>query len=395
MAAGTYNPKPFNRSPMTTPFEQLQKITDDQGIEAGLGFLEQYVRRNKDYAQLFEVLKMRVRHGMGLPILYSQTRDNLSEADQRKLEDGLLAACREVGTLFFKEGDLARGWNYLQPVGDRELNEKLIRNVSLDDQNTDHLIEIAVSQGAAPEYGFQLLLQRFGTCDAITTFDQIAHGLDIECQRAMAGTLLEHLYDELVDSLFQSIPELKSSVGEARTLAAVLASGKIESDGACVVDATHLASVVQISRIQQAPKLIQKAWELSRYGDGLADDLKYPGEVPFENVYPDHSRYYSTLLGQDVDAGLEHFRKKIGQHDTAQYGGMVIETYVGLLARVGRNDQAIDVLVEQLLGKYPVLGIAPEAHELAETAEQKQKLLEHFRGESDFLGFGQTLFSSK
>jgi len=97
LAAGTYNPKPFNRSPMTTPFEQLQKITDDQGIEAGLGFLEQYVRRNKDYAQLFEVLKMRVRHGMGLPILYSQTRDNLSEADQRKLEDGLLAACREVG----------------------------------------------------------------------------------------------------------------------------------------------------------------------------------------------------------------------------------------------------------------------------------------------------------
>ena len=78
---------------MTTPFERLQQITDDQGVEAGLGFLEQHVRRNQDYAQLFEVLKMRFRHAMGLPILYSQARDNLSEADQRKLEDGLFAAC--------------------------------------------------------------------------------------------------------------------------------------------------------------------------------------------------------------------------------------------------------------------------------------------------------------
>ena len=380
---------------MTTPFERLQQITDDQGVEAGLGFLEQHVRRNQDYAQLFEVLKMRVRHAMGLPILYSQARDNLSEADQRKLENGLLAACREVGTLFFKQGDLARGWSYLQPVGDRELNERLVRGVSLDNANADDVIEIAVSQGAAPEYGFQLLLQRYGTCDAITTFDQIAHGQGVECQRAMAGSLLEHLYDELVGNLLNSVPELKSSVGEVRSLAAILDSGKIESGGNCVVDATHLASVVRISRILNAPKLIQKAWELSRFGDGLAEDVKYPGEVPFENVYSDHLRYYSTLLGRDVDAGLEHFRKKIDQHDTAQYGGLVIETYVGLLARVGRNDQAIDVLAEQLLGKYPVLGIAPEAHELAETAEQKEKLLEHFQSESDLLGFGQMLLSSK
>ncbi len=380
---------------MTTPFEQLQQITDDQGVEAGLEFLEQHVRRNQDYAQLFEVLKMRFRHAMGLPILYSQARDNLSEADQRKLEDGLFAACREVGTLFFEQGDLVRGWNYLQLVGDRELNEKLIRNVILDDKNTDVLIELTVSQGVATEYGFRLLLQRYGTCDAITTFDRIAHGLDIDCQRAMAGSLLEHLYDELVGNLLESVPELASSVGEARSLAAILDSGKIESGGDCVVDATHLASVVRISRIVHAPELIQKAWELSRFGDSLADDLKYPGEVPFDDVYPDHLRYYGTLLGRDVDAGLEHFCKKIDQHDPAQYGGMLIETYIGLLARIGRNDQAIDVLIERLLGKYPLFGIAPKAHELAETAEQKQKLLEHFRSESDLLGFGQTLLSSK
>lgn len=386
------NQKTTKPSSMTTSFEQLKQITDDKGVEAGLDFLEQHVRRDKDFARLFEVLKMRVRHGMGLPILYSRTRDSLSEADQRQLEDGLLAACREVGTLFLKQGDLAHGWNYLQPVGDRELNEKLIRGLKVDDQNSDDVIEVAVSQGAAPAYGFQLLLQRYGTCDAITTFDQVAHGLTLDVQREMAATLVCHLYDELVGNLINLVTELKPISGEMPSLNSILESGKLAPESACVIDATHLSSVVRISRILQDPELIQRACELSRFGDSLADDLKYPGEVPFEDVYPDHLFYYSAILGQDVDAGLDHFRKKIDQHGAQQYGGMVIETYVELLARVGRNDDAIDVLTEQLLGRYPAMGIAPEAHELAETAKQKQKLLEHFQGASDLLGFGQTLW---
>ena len=150
--------------------------------------------------------------------------------------------------------------------------------------------------------------------------------------------------------------------------------------------------MVRISRILQDPILIQKAYELSRFGNGLPDDFKYPGQVPFEDVFPDHLRYYAAVLGQNEDAGIDHFRKKIEQHDARQHGGVVIETYIELLARTGRNDQAIDVLVSQLLGKYSLLGIAPEVHELAQTAEQKQKVMDHYRNESDLLGFGQTLW---
>ena len=379
---------------MTTPFEQLQQITDAKGIDSGLDFLEQHVRRDKDYAQLFEVLKMRVRHRMGLPILYSRMRDDLDENAQRKLETGLLAACREVGTLLFKQGEFVRGWNYLQPVGDRVLNEKLIRGVKVDDQNADDLINIAVSQGAAPGYGYQLLLQRYGTCDAITTFDQTAANHDLDRQRAMAGALLNHLYDKLLANLITALPELKTNV-DPPTLAEILDSGELEAETSCVIDATHLASVVRIARVLQDSNLIQKARELARYGDCLADDLKYPGQVPFEDTFPDHSIYYAAVLGENVDAAVEHFGKKIELHDARQHGGIVIETYVDLLARVGRNDQAVDVLVSQLLGKYPLAGISPEPHEIAQTAEQKQKLMEHYRGESDLLGFGQTLLSSK
>lgn len=380
---------------MTTPFEQLQQVTEAKGVDAGLDFLEQHVRRNKDYAQLFEVLKMRVRHGMGLPILYSRMRDDLDESAQRKLESGLLAACREVGTLFFKQGEFVRGWNYLQPVGDRVLNEKLIRGVKVDDQNAEDLIDIAVSQGAAPGYGFQMLLQRYGTCDSITTFDQTAGNHDLDCQRAMAAALLNHLYDELVGNLVASLPELKTDSGQPPALAEILDSGVLTADNACVIDATHLASVVRIARVLQAPGLIQKAHQLARYGDGLPDDVKYPGQVPFEDVYPDHLYYYAAVLGHNVDAAIEHFGKKNEQHDARQHGGIVIESFVELLARLGRNDQAIDVMVSQLLGKYPLIGIAPEPHELAKTEAQQQKLMEHYRCESDLLGFGQTLLNSQ
>ena len=380
---------------MTTPFQQLQQITETKGIDSGLDFLEQHVRRNKEYAQLFEVLKMRVRQRMGLPLLYSRTPDDLDESDQRKLENGLLAACREVGTLFFKQSEFVRGWNYLQPVGDRVLNEKLIRAVKVDEQNTDDLIDIAVAQGAAPGYGFQMLLQRYGTCDAITTFDQTAANHDLDCQRTMAAALLNHLYDELVGNLITVLPELKSDSNQPPSLATILDSGILDAENSCVIDATHLASVVRIARILQDSTSLQKAHELSRFGDGLPDEVKYPGQVPFEDVFPDHLHYYSAVLGQDVDSAVEHFRKKTEQHDARQHGGVVIETFVELLARVGRDDQAIDVMVDQLLGKYPLLGIAPEPHALAKTEAQQLKLLEHYRGESDLLGFGQTLLSSK
>ena len=56
-----------------------------------------------------------------------------------------------------------------------------------------------------------MLLQRYGTCDAITTYDQLAANFDLDCQRAMAGALLNHLYDELVENLTNSMPELKTN----------------------------------------------------------------------------------------------------------------------------------------------------------------------------------------
>ena len=108
-----------------TPFDELQRISEESGVEKSLDFLEHHFRKDKDFFKLFEVMKMRCRHQLGLPLIYSQQPDDLTPPQQRELEDRLLAACREVGTLFFESGMIEEGWMYLQPVGDKQLNEKL------------------------------------------------------------------------------------------------------------------------------------------------------------------------------------------------------------------------------------------------------------------------------
>jgi hypothetical protein len=379
---------------MTTSFEQLQQIVDEKGIEAGLDYLEQSTRRKREYPQLFEVLKMRVRWGMGLPILYSQTPDDIDEDQQRKLEDGLLAACREVGTLLFKNGDFVQGWAYLQPVGDKELSEKLIRSVEVNDENADALIDIAVSQGAAPGYGFKLLLNQFGTCNGITTFDTQAAMFDTESQRAMATELLCHLYDQLVENLVAVVKESDGELADPLTLGSILDQNKELSQGSYVIDATHLASVVRIGRILEDESHLRQAYDLARYGSYLPDDFQYPGQVPFEDTYVDHLKFYGALLGRDVDDAIAHFGAKMKMHDPLQHGSVAIESAIDLLVRVGRHDEAIDVMTQELLGQHAPIGIAPMPTDVAKTAAQKRKLMAFYRSQDDLLGFGQCLFSS-
>ena len=130
----------------STPFDELQRISEESGVDESLEFLESHFRDNKEFFKLFEVLKMKCRHQLGLPLIYSRQPDDLTDPQQRELEDGLLSACREVGTLFFESGMIQEGWMYLQPVGDKRLNEKLVRSIESDQGNIDALIEVALSQ---------------------------------------------------------------------------------------------------------------------------------------------------------------------------------------------------------------------------------------------------------
>ena len=387
------------------PFEEFSRVVTESGIEPALDFLDQHFRREQDFFKLFEVLKMRCRHQLGLPLMYSKQPDDLDETQQRQLEDSLLEACREIGILFFKLGKFQEGWLYLQPVGDKQLNEKLIRKIETDEESIDALIDIAVSQGAAPVFGYRLLLKNYGTCNGITTFDTQANRFDAEIQTKMAEELLEHIYQELIENVKYSIenaeagalaensdeavPSVSSSQsGEDRRLVDWLQMyPDLTAGGAHHIDTTHLASVMRIARPVNSRESLLKVSELAEYGSRLHEDFRYPGNAPFEETYRDHQIFYNALLGKDVDSAIEHFLAKTVATESDQLGPVVEETYVEFLSRLGRNTEAVEILTERLLGKFESLGIAPPPFELADSPESLQKLRDFYRSSDDLLGY--------
>lgn len=376
-------------------FEQLETIAAGRGVAAAIEYLIGHFREDGEYHQLFEALKMKVRFDMGLPLLYGEAPDPIDDQRTRQLEEGLLTACRDVGTELLKAGKLQEGWMYLQPVGDRELTKELVEAVEVTAENTDALIDIGLSQRAAPGRGYRLLLENYGTCNAITTFDtQIVH-FERPLQKQLAAILVDHLYRELVANVRCNIEKQESKLPEEATLRELIANRAwLTANGGHHLDTTHLASIMRIGRVVDQPTQLQQLLELAEYGQQLDADFQYAGSPPFENTYPDHVIYYRALLGINVEQATSHFTQKTQTTDRSQYGLVAVETLVDLLSRTGNRRQALDAAIEQLLGQEDLTGLAPNIFEIATTEEEFQQLMNHYRTRDELLGFSISLLKS-
>src|SRR6478735_5027037 len=152
-------------------FDLLQTTLATHGPDAALEETAKLLKGQKKYHELFEVLKMRLRRKLGLRLLAGEGTDGLSEEQRTKLEDGLIAACREVGTALLAEGQIREGWMYLRPVGDKAEAAKLMAQVPANDENYEDLIDVCLHEGIDVGRGYGLVLERVGTCNAITTYD--------------------------------------------------------------------------------------------------------------------------------------------------------------------------------------------------------------------------------
>ena len=93
-----------------TLFQQLESELQENGALAALDHLAGQLREQNKFHELFEALKMRARVQLGLPLLYQDAGDDLDEETRGKLEQSLLDACREVGTMLLRSGQLREGW---------------------------------------------------------------------------------------------------------------------------------------------------------------------------------------------------------------------------------------------------------------------------------------------
>lgn len=372
---------------MGSIFQQLQEDFQAGGLGAALATAEKTLRAEKRFHELFEVLKMRSRTHLGLPLLHDENLQ-LSEVDQRKLEDALLAACRDVGFALMHAGQVQESWGYLKHLTDHREVLAEINKLNVTEENVEAIIGLLLYEGLDCDRGFQLVLEKYGTCNAITTMQNAMYGRSRKDRCATGRRLVEHVHRELLDSVKAHI-EREEGAAPAGDRLVTLMKGRdfLFADGSYHIDTSHLGSTVQIAVELSDTRSLELALDMAEYGRLLHPDLQYPSSPPFEDTYPSHLCFFSALLGRDVESSLDYFRQRAEETDAHQEGTFAIETYIDLLARIGRPADAMEAAVQLLPPGMQTTGRAPTLYDLSVQMGSFDRYRELCVEREDLLGF--------
>jgi hypothetical protein len=373
-------------------FDQLAAELSRGGVPALLDRLIADLRARNQYHELFEALKMRVRSRAGLPVVQGTAVEELDDRQRQQVEEGLIEACREVGMALLREGNLREGWMYMRPVGDRPAVAGELANVPLNEENIEEFIEVALHEGVDVPRGFAALVEHYGTCNAITTFEAHLGQRSRSDQQAAATILVRHIHAELLATLTADIAQQEGCDPPEKTLKGLVENRDwLFTNSSYHIDTTHLAASVRFARILENPADLRLALDLTEYGRRLHPQFQYKGEEPFVDLYPTHALFFCALLGERGDEALAHFAERARGVDVGEQGTAAAEMYVSLLARLGRHGEAIEASLELIPAGVPTYGWAPSLLELSAAAGRYDRLLAHCRQRQDLLGFAATL----
>ncbi len=375
-----------------------------RGADAALDEAATLLRQQKKFHELFEVLKMKLRRNLGLPLLpgvavggganHSES-ETLTDHQRTKLEDGLIGACREIGAALLADGKIREGWMYLRPVGDKNEAARLLGRIEANDENYEDLIEICLHEGIDIGRGYGLVLERFGTCNAITTFDSSLARRPRSEQAPAASLLLKQVYADLLASVTADIARQEGKPPREKTLRELVHDRDwLFQDNSYHLDTTHLAATVRIARALTDVEDLRLALDLTEYGRRLSQQFQYSGDEPFADMYPANALYFQALLGEKTDEAIDYFKNKAETLDPQHHGYAAIEAYIDLLSRLSRHDEAFAAAMKYGLGSIQSLGNAPPLVELAHRAGDFSALLSHCRQKEDLLGFTAALVQS-
>jgi hypothetical protein len=365
-------------------FEQVEQVLRSGGSEAGFDFLVQRFREEKNYPRLFETRLMKKRQQLGLPLIQIEQLENLPNDIARAYEEGLVEAAREVGGLFLADGNIQRAWPYFRAVGELTPVAAAIEQVE-PGEDIEPIIAIAFSERVHPRKGFELILANYGICRAITSFQQYPSR---EGREDCLRVLVRRLHGDLAENLKRVITQVEGQPPDTQSISALIAGRDWLFEGNnYYIDTSHVVSVVQFSLELTDRETLGLALELTKYGRRLGPLFQYKGEPPFQNIYVDHAFYLRALLGEDVDEAIAHFRKKITEGDPNEAGSIPAQVLVGLLARLGRYREAIEVSLEHL-GPLDAGQLAcPSVLQLCQLAGDHQQLMKVAREQGDLLSF--------
>lgn len=387
-------------SALSTTFDELEESLQSGGVSACLARLTEQLEEHKKFQELFEARKMQVRHELGLPLLTNDLPAELNADERRKLEDQLIDRFREVyrdvGLLMFRNQELNRGWMLLHAAGEEALAARELEAMEVDSELMDQFIEVALNQGVAPALGFRAVLENYGTCNAITTYDQVMYNRPLADRQTAAAMLVRHIHRDLVGNVKSDISRQEKTEPASDSLRE-LVEGRdwLFGQGSYHIDTTHLASTIRFARSLDDEESLRLAIDLTEYGRRLDKQFQYAGEEPFADIYPAHALLFKAALRENIDEALAYFREKAHSVDIRAEGAGAAETYIALLDRLGRTDEAARETVELIPAGIYTRGLAPTLFELCAKTGNFAPLVSACREREDLLGFAAGLIQSK
>src|SRR5207249_2113352 len=128
------------------------------------------LREQKDFHNLFYALLMKKRCQLGVTPVPTSPALKLPKEVHREYEDAIRDAARTVGELFLKEGNIPQAYPYFNMIQDKEpVIAALEKFKPAEGDDCDAIVNIAYHQAVNPRRGFDIILDRFGICSAITT----------------------------------------------------------------------------------------------------------------------------------------------------------------------------------------------------------------------------------
>jgi hypothetical protein len=372
------------------PFDAIDHALNGNGPAAALDELIRTLSASGEARPLLDALLLKARHELGLPAIAPASLAGLPEPKRTQYEDRYVEAIRQVGSRLLNQGEIPAAWPYFRAIAEPEPIAEAIEafEPSTGDERLGQVIEVAFNQGANPRRGFELILDHYGACSAISAFEALP--TDDATRTRCAARLIGHLHAQVLASLRGDIARRDlPAPPEGSTVKEVIAAHPwLFEDEAYHIDVSHLAAGVRIAPILDDPAPIALAIELTDYGRNLSPRHRFEGDPPFEDLYEDHAVYLRALLGQEVDAAIAHFRAKLPASEPSNdRDPMPAQILVRLLVRLDRLEEAIALASEHLAGMPEGALICPSLPQLCARAGRPDLLARAAREQGDLVHY--------
>lgn len=384
-----FDPDELPPAPTLSPetYARLQKTLAEKGPVSAVDQLCTDLRELGDLNGLFYALLMKKRVELGVSPFPTGAAADLPPATHEEYERAIREAGRLVGGEFLKQHNLRKAWFYFNMLGEPgPVREYLETFQPTDADDVQPLIEVGLYHGVHPQKGFDLVVERYGICNAITTYSGQDFSRNPEAKQHAIRALVRSLAEQLRERLKTDVESRGGTVPDAQSIGDIVKSHpELIDEGAYHIDTSHLSSVCQFALELDACPERKLARDLCAYGERLSDSFKFSSDPPFENSYADYKVLFDVLDGVDVEGGLKHFRDKI---DPAAAEGSTFpaEVYVNLLLKLDRKGEALAVAKKYLAGENRQLS-CPSVYELCQQAGDFTGLADAAKTRGDGVNF--------